>query len=227
MSKIISVRASNLVALATATIGWSNIDQPDEMFNNFQLDYPVSAITGKEAENLEAAFDEAEDDMLKELEGAKVRRTIADVAGWAELRGDTPDEGYGVEDFGDYVRLKMEHKSGISKRTKKAYDIRPRVYDARTLKNGKPVLLSKDEVQKLLPGSVVRPIVEVGLYSPKPELDTDPRVVLPSVKLNSLILVKPRFGGSGGGLDDSMFDGLDLGAEAEASDIELDDEIPF
>lgn len=199
--KIAVARFDKLIALPTAEIGWSKINKPSEEYNKYSLDYDVDDLTPKSIANIDKALASLVGKIKEELGGAAIGTEITTMADFIAESGKTPTDSYGVDDFGTYLRISLGHKEGVSKKGT-AYTIRPKVYD----KNKQ--LIAPEDVPALLPGSEVRPIVQVQLYSPAPATKKDKRSILTSVKLHSVILVNPRKMG-GGALDDSFFDGID------------------
>ena len=199
--KIAVARYDKLVALPTAEIGWSKINKPSEEYGKYSLDYDVDDLTPKTFKNINGILEQLLPKIQEELGGAKIGTEITTLEDFIAESGKEPSDSYGVDDFGTYLRLSLVHKEGVSKAGKE-YTIRPKVYD----KNKK--LIAPEDVPALLPGSEVRPIVQVQLYSPAPATKKDARSILTSIKLHSVILVNPRKMG-GGALDDSFFDGIE------------------
>ena len=197
MTKIVSKRSNALFGLGTAAIGWSKLAAPDEKYGKFSLDYPTEALTSSRVlPKVDAEIKRVVAEVREELEAeyAKDKKleleitTVVDsIESWLEDAERTADEDYRVDNIDTYVRLQLENKKGVAKKTGKPYDIRPKVYQ-----RGSNKPMAKEDVPNLAPGSKVRPIIQVGAYSPAPQRKSDPRVILVSVKLAGVGLVDIR-----------------------------------
>jgi hypothetical protein len=139
------------IALPPVKAGWTQLDKPDDKYgkysvntHNFSIDELADKITAAVAPLL-ASFP-------NENPGTEANVALVDIEGQIRdlIKVNEKDT------FGPYIRVSAAHKEGISKKSGKAYVIRPTIWDA------KKQILDPAAVGQLRGGTVI-PVVEVGL----------------------------------------------------------------
>ncbi len=195
-------RNSN-IALAPCKIGWSNLTEAEAppfaptkpRFNaKFHISDPVFArnveIIGKAVAKLMPLFEEEcrnfKDRKSNKAQPYELPSKEVDVPGW--LTGKLKEAGEKSQDKDPTLTLSLNHRKGVSKKTGQPWESKPMAWD------GKNNILPLKTL-RLGSGSVVQPIVNIGLFvaanQPEPALTVE----LVGVRVLKLV----QYQGSGGG----------------------------
>jgi hypothetical protein len=195
------------VTLPAGVLGWSDLIKP-KSFNDEEAGTYSANIHLRDGQDwdifkgpLQKALDKAADIFKKEFPENK--KELSTDAG--EFFDSKVKEANEKETLGDYFRVTLKHKEGVSKRTGLPYKIAPKFWAvAGDLLEGKALKLGRD--------SIVAPVVSVAFYT-SPLLKT----VEPSLRLEGLVVLKRvSFSGSGA---------YDPGSVPNLSEEELDQDL--
>ena len=206
-SKVIVYRPRRQsVVMAPSTLGWSALVTPDAKYDKDQPKFKINAhLTDAQFERnveiIEAAVDGRKQGFIDECRKAGYDKDDfkwPDVRAW--LTGKLKEAK--KEGQGDFITLSMNHKKGVDEKTGREWETKPKAYDMNNNLLDLPSL-------RIGAGSVIQPIVDIGLFVSPKELDP-----LISIRLQGLRVAKLK----------QYTPGADLGAASEEDLALLGDE---
>jgi hypothetical protein len=203
-SAVILLRPRNSnVVLAPCKLGWANLIEPDDKYGKprFNAKFHFSdAVYARNLSLIEEAVEALMPEFVKECAAFKDLKTgkprpyelptdKIDVEAWMQNKIKEPGENSPIKDPTFLISLK--HRKGVSKKDGSSWEVRPRAW------SGSNELLNLRTL-KMGSGSVVQPVVNIGLFVAPNQ--PDPAIALELVGVRVLKLVQYQ-GGQGPKLD--------------------------
>lgn len=189
---IITVRLKKKTALAPCTLGYNNLVTPDDKFGEPKYRALFHLSDKQMAHNI-GILDAAGPELLDKWAEESGRAGTIDAETW--LSGKLKDATENMQCQDQFMDIGLKALEGVSKRTGRPYKIEPRAWDR------KNQLLDLATL-KLGAGSLVQPIVTIGIYTSS--LAKEPQFTLRLEGVRILKLVQWQGGGLAGISDEDL-----------------------